>query len=230
MRYQAVIFDLFGTLVNIFSRQQYESALAEMVDILQAPYKEFEKVWYRTGKSRTVGEFRTIEENLEYISRELKVNYSPSQIQCACRVRMEFVARALTPKPDAMATLTRLKSGGYKIGLISNCSTEPPVLWPDTPFAPYFDAAIFSSTCGLQKPDPRIFKLAMERLSVKPEACLYVGDGDGHELTGALNVGLHPVLIINPGEERDSAMRINYEGDSWDGAVITSLREVLDLL
>jgi putative hydrolase of the HAD superfamily len=230
MKYQAVIFDLFGTLVNIFSRPAYEKTLNEMLAILKAPREEFIKLWYRTASGRAVGGFRTLEDNLEYISRELQIAPLKSQVRRACKARMDFVARSLQPKPGAIETLVELKSSGYKIGLVSNCSTEPPVLWPDTPFAPFFDATIFSCTCGLQKPDPRIYRMAVEKLSVKAQDCLYIGDGDSNELTGAVQAGRHPVRIRDPAEAVQNVIRNGYQGESWDGQVISSLSEVLRLL
>jgi putative hydrolase of the HAD superfamily len=230
MKYQAVIFDLFGTLVNVFSRAEYENVLDEMIAILKAPRDEFIKEWYRTGKMRATGEYPTLGKNLEYIMRELNTNFTKEQIERATKVRMDYVARALEPKPDAIDTLKQLKSKDYKIALISNCSTEPPVIWPQTPFAQYFDAAVFSSTSGLQKPDPRIYILAAEKLGVKPEDSLYIGDGDGNELTGAAQVGMHPVLIRDINETKQNVMRSGYQGDTWDGVVINSLSALLNLL
>jgi putative hydrolase of the HAD superfamily len=60
---------------------------------------------------------------------------------------------------------------------------------------------------------------------VKPQDCLYVGDGSSHELTGARKVGMHPVQIHVPDE-------IIYflDEDDWDGTPISSLSEVLDLV
>jgi putative hydrolase of the HAD superfamily len=231
VKYEAVIFDLFGTLVDIFDPVGYYSVLREMISVLNAPYDGFVKLWQSTAEKRATGAFSTLEENLVYICRELNVPVKSSQIALARWTRFDYVALVLAPKQGAIEMLSKLKSDSYKIGLISNCSTEPPVLWPGTPFAPFFDAAIFSSTSGLQKPDPRIYLLATEKLGVKAEDCLYIGDGDGNELTGAANVGMHPVLIRNPNEESVSALRTGeYQGDKWEGAVITSLKEVLDLL
>ena len=41
------------------------------------------------------------------------------------------------------------------------------------------DEPVFSCVVGLCKPDPRIYRLALERLSVQAEESLFVGDGDG---------------------------------------------------
>lgn len=230
MKYKAVIFDLFGTLVDIFSRREYDSALAEMVAVLNVPYDDFHKVWMQTAPRRVVGQFRTLAENLRYICRELKVDVNDSQLDEAVRIRLAFVSRVLTPRHDAISTLSRLKNDGYKIGLVSNCSAEPPVLWPQTPFAPFFDVTIFSSTVGLQKPDPSIFFMAVNQLLVQPGDCLYIGDGDSLELTGAAGIGMHPVLIRVPHEDKEDAIRTNAETENWRGPVITSLQEVLNLL
>jgi len=230
MKYKAVIFDLFGTLVDEYPYEEYQSVLGQMASILKAPYDEFYRIWLQTANRRTTGVFQTLEENIEYICRELKMPISDTQLKLAKQVRFDFVVRALTPKRDALEVLSHLKSGGYRTGLISNCSLEPPIIWPDTPFAPVVDVAIFSSSVGLQKPDPRIYQLAIGQLAVKPNNCLYIGDGDSHELSGAAKVGLHPVLIRVPDEDSTDVIRANVEGEEWDGLVISSLKEVLTLV
>jgi len=78
------------------------------------------------------------------------------------------------------------------------------------------------------KPDARIYRLACEQLEVKPQECLYVGDGSSHELTGASRVGMHAVLIRVPYEDTYDAHRIDTE--EWNGSTISALREVPGLL
>ena len=230
MKYQAVIFDLFGTLVDIYYHTDYYSVLREMISILKTPHDDFVRLWRSTADQRVTGVFRTLEENLEYICRELNVPATSAQINLAKRVKFDYVALALTPRADAIEVLSRLKSDGYKTGLVSNCSAEPPVIWRYTSFAPFFDATVFSSVAGIQKPDPRIYRMAAEQLKVSLKDCLYIGDGDNHELTGAASVGMHPVLIRASHEDSDEALRSNPEIDDWAGPRITSLKEVLDLL
>ena len=132
----------------------------------------------------------------------------------------------MTPQPGAIETLSCLRQDGYKTGLISDCTHEIPVVWPETPFAPLIDAAIFSCLVGFRKPDPRIYQLAARQLDVQPEQCLYVGDGGSQELSGALKIGMHPVLI-RPDADSSEPHLINREG--WDGPVVSSLRDVLTL-
>ena len=129
----------------------------------------------------------------------------------------------MVPRPDAAETLSRLKSEGYKIGLISDCSAEVPAIWPDTVLAPLFDVTVFSCEVGIKKPDSRIYRLTTTRLGVEPETCLYVGDGSSRELTGAAQVGMHPVLL-NLSEDNPDAHQIDRE--EWNGPMISSLSKV----
>jgi putative hydrolase of the HAD superfamily len=229
-KYKAVIFDLFGTLVNIFSREEYEAALKKMVAALGVPFDGFYKIWNETGIKRGTGFYKKLEDNLAYICRELKVPVIKNQLKTAKEIRLEYVRSVLPPRDNSLETLAALKKLGYKIGLVSNCSTEPPILWPETPFAPYFDATVFSATSGFMKPDPKIYGLAIKKLKVKPEDCLYVGDGDNNELTGAASVGMYPVRITTSQGNSTRPVRAENKLDEYPCPYITSLKEVLNLV
>jgi len=230
MKYQAVIFDLFGTLVDVFSRREYESTLAEMASVLTVPFDAFKRLWYETAYERNVGIIPLVEANIEYICKKLGVNMDDEKINLATRVRYEFVANTMKPRQDAVDVLSQLRSQGLKIGLISNCSPETPIIWEGTPFPPLFDATLFSSSAGSKKPAPRIYQLAVEQLAVEPENCLYIGDGDNQELAGASQVGMYPVLIRAAYEDSTDVLRDNADVEEWDGPVISSLKEVLTLV
>jgi putative hydrolase of the HAD superfamily len=134
----------------------------------------------------------------------------------------------LQPRPDALKTLGFLRANGYKVGLISDCSSEVPTAWKDTSLAPLIDVSIFSCVAGVKKPDPRIYRMALERLGVEARDCLYIGDGSSRELSGAQEVGMHPVLIRIPHEMTADAYRMDEE--EWQGPAISSLSEVVGLL
>ena len=80
----------------------------------------------------------------------------------------------------------------------------------------------------MNKPDPRIYAIACERLGVPPEACLYVADGVGGELAGAAASGMRPVLLAPPGERPPDTFE--WEGHAWNGERIPSLGEVVTIL
>ena len=135
-----------------------------------------------------------------------------------------------SPREGAVEVLTYLKSNGYKTGLISDCSDAVAKVWQNMPFAPFIDVAVFSCLVGFTKPDSRIYQVVTEQLKVEPQSCLYIGDGGSQELTGAAQVGMHPVLIRVPDEDITDMYRLDAERESWNDPVISSLREVLDLL
>lgn len=80
------------------------------------------------------------------------------------------------------------------MGLISNADCIDCKYWKQSPLFQYFDDAVFSCIVGLLKPDKQIYELAMERLHVSPEQCLFVGDGGSNELCGAKSAGMSTVF------------------------------------
>jgi putative hydrolase of the HAD superfamily len=227
MNYNAVIFDLFGTLVGDFVSSAGQMN-AELAASLEVPYEPFMRLWRETTEMRTIGAFQTVQASIEYVCNAMGVQITAEQLSKAVEIRLRHTRRALDPKPNAVATLARLKDQGYKLGLLSNCSIEIPILWLDTEFADSIESPIFSCRVRLKKPDPRIYHLACERRGVEPRDCLYVADGENYELTAAAKVGMHPVLIRTSSQEtRGDVLR---EAREWQGDTVSSLPEVLRLI
>jgi putative hydrolase of the HAD superfamily len=220
----AVIFDLFGTLVEDFVSSTGRMN-AELLNALDVPREPFMRYWRQTSGMRTIGEFQTVEASIEHVCTAIGAAITTAQLAKAVEIRLEYIRRALEPREDSLLTLRQLKDYGYKIGLLSNCSIEIPILWPETPFADLFDRAVFSSRERLKKPDPRIYYLACERLGVAPEDCLYIADGENYELAAAAEVGMHPVLLQNA--DRDNNREVLREAREWQGDAIDSLTELL---
>jgi len=228
MELRAVIFDLFGTLVDGFGSSSGAIHMQEMASALGIPDEQFAPLWAQTTAMRIMGAFDTLEENIKYVCDAMNADPRPEQIAAAVEIRMNYIRRTLQPKPDAIETLTRLKAYGYKTGLLSNCSIEIPLLWQETAFGNLIETAIFSSRARLKKPDPQIFHLACEQIGVAPDLCLYIADGEDHELAAAVKVGLHPVLILTPPET--TSRKSHEETRDWRGTTISNLLDVLQLI
>lgn len=227
MKFNAVIFDLFGTLVDDFVSSVGQMN-AELAAALAVPIEPFMQLWRQTSEMRTIGAFQTVEESIEYVCRAMGVQVTAKQMTRAVEIRLRHTRRALEPRPNAVETLTRLKGEGHKLALLSNCSIEIPILWEETVFANLIDHPIFSSRERLKKPDPRIYHLACERLGVIPEECIYIADGENHELKAAATVGMHPVLVRTSSQETRG--EVLQESREWQGDTIGSLAEVLQLV
>jgi putative hydrolase of the HAD superfamily len=227
MNRTTVIFDLFGTLVDDFvtSVGQMNTELATAVE---APFEQFMQLWRQTSEMRTIGAFQTVEASIEYVCGIMGMRATPDQMTKAVEIRLRHTRRALEPRPNAVATLARVKQQGYKIGLLSNCSIEIPILWPETAFAEWIESPVFSSRERLRKPDSRIYSLVCERLGVAPEECFYIADGENYELAAASRAGLHAVLLRPSAQEVFRDLR--KEAREWQGDAVSALSEVLALV
>ncbi len=227
MKYKAVVFDLYGTLVANFSARAHEEVLRQMASVVGAPPDDFVRLWFESYDWRAVGKIASPEDNITYVCRKLGMSVEDVKVREAARIRYDFTRRNLKPWPEAVPVISRLKSLGYKVALISDCSAETPLSWQYTDLAQLMDATVFSCSVGIKKPDPGIYLQATTRLGVNPEDCLYIGDGSSNELSGAAAVGMHPVMIRSPLETRD-VHRVHEE--KWEGPRISSLNEVLRLV
>lgn len=229
MKCKAVIFDLFGTLVDSVSNADNERVLAQMAAVLGVAREEFLAGWSEPGlrELRWTGAFLTLEDNLEHLLQARGLPVPREQVEEAVRLRVEASRRWLRPRGDAVEVLEQLRAGGRRIGLISDCSPEVPGLWRETALAPLVEAPVFSSEVGMRKPAQRIYHLACEALGVGPEDCVYVGDGGSHELSGAARVGMRPIRIRSPHEQTYDAYRV--DEDAWEGPTVESLSEILGL-
>jgi putative hydrolase of the HAD superfamily len=102
--------------------------------------------------------------------------------------------------PDSLPALEALRERGILLGVISNWEEWLEQLLLHLEIHTYFTSRTISGTTGIEKPDLRIFTLALESLGVAPEEAAHVGDSVRHDVEGARRTGLTPVLIDRLGE------------------------------
>jgi putative hydrolase of the HAD superfamily len=98
-------------------------------------------------------------------------------------------------RPGTAEALEQLQGAGYRLGVISNADGRVEQLLDDVGLASYFDFILDSHLVGIEKPDPRIFRLGCERAGSKPEETIYVGDIYEIDVVGARGVGMRAFLI-----------------------------------
>ena len=224
MKYRAVVFDLFGTLIDFLPDSDYEENSHRMADALGVPGADFRRAWIETGHERTRGLFGGMEDDIRAVCARFGASPSPEQVSQAAAIRLELALRNHQPRTDVIPTLKLLKSHGLKVALLSDTASDTPAVWPHTPFAGVMDAVVLSCEIGTRKPDPRMYAAVCERLEVAPRECLYVGDGGSHELAGALSYGMDPVLIRAGYDSQYDNRRPDAHG--WPGLVIARIAEV----
>ena len=101
---------------------------------------------------------------------------------------------AWVPYPDTGPTLRALRERGVKVAIVSNVPRDLSDVFAAHGLASYVDAFVHSFQVGAEKPDPRIFLAACERIGTAPSVTLMVGDhaiADG----GATAAGLRFLLL-----------------------------------
>ncbi|MFO7975833.1 MAG: HAD family hydrolase [Candidatus Hydrogenedentota bacterium] len=227
-RFEAVLFDFFGTLVDSLSASAHNAAVRAMGRTVGAPEEPFLQQWLRDYDARGSGRWDTVEDCVVHTCEAIGVIPNLAGVSEAARIRKAFIREGLVLRPDARHTLQALKDRGLKTGIITDCPPELPSLWREFGLVDLIDIPIFSSLARLRKPDPRIYRLACEALAVAPETCLFVGDGGSRELSGAEAVGMAAVCIRSASEDGYDPHRIDAE--IWPGPTIRALQEVLAIV
>jgi putative hydrolase of the HAD superfamily len=216
VKYRAVIFDLWQTLVPWpveGAKRMYDGLAAHF----GAEPERFREIWLRGRRERELG---PMEPHLRTLATELGFE---GDVIGAATLRRDWTLEHLVPRPDAVGTLEELRRRGHLLGMISACSQDVPDVWDQTPFGPLFDSTVFSCSVGVSKPDRRIYELTAEELGVEPRECLFVGDGANDELPGAERAGMTAVQLRAPGEP------LTEEGERWTGRSVERLSDVLEL-
>ena len=99
--------------------------------------------------------------------------------------------------PHLAQTVARLRKEGYRTGIVSNTGrTWGRYLRPiqdELGIGKYFDARVFSDEVRVRKPDRRIFERALDRLHLKPEEVVHIGDDVDADVAGAKDMGMRAV-------------------------------------
>ena len=117
-------------------------------------------------------------------------------------------SNSITAEPETMRTLAALKDAGYRMGLVSNVTLRPALMREDLSnlgLDAFLEASVFSSEVGVRKPDPRIFREALERLSADPAETVFVGDRLVDDVSGAQAVGMRGVQTVQFRRETEPA-------------------------
>jgi HAD superfamily hydrolase (TIGR01662 family) len=103
---------------------------------------------------------------------------------------------------DAIPTLASLKDKSYRLGLISNTSDDNNVqaLVDQGGFRPFFEVLVTSADCGIRKPHPHIFQIALDHFSIQPGQAVMVGDTLEADIAGANSLGIYSVWLTRRAE------------------------------
>ncbi|MFC4560069.1 HAD family hydrolase [Virgibacillus kekensis] len=214
---RAVLFDLDGTLLNRdlsvrkFIHDQYERLLNVLVHIPKEEYvQRFIELDYRGYVWK------------DKVYRQLVKEYAINEITWE-ELLEDYLANfrhSCVPFPNLIQILENLKGSGMSLGMITNGKGQFQL---DNiralGIAPYIDAILISEWEGIKKPNEQIFQRALNKLSVRPEESIFVGDHPEKDIAAARNVGMRTVW------KKD----LHWEGSNAD-YIIEDLIELSNIL
>jgi putative hydrolase of the HAD superfamily len=216
---EAVIFDWGGTLsvwagldiedmwrlaARHIAPDREEELVARLVEVEERSFL----------RTRTDRRSTRLSDLLAEASSAIGADVAAAVLEEAAAHHLDSWTPHIRHKPDAAASITRLRAMGLRIGLLSNTH------WPRH-FHEHFlerdgldrliDARLYTSEMEIVKPDPRAFEAAAGALGVETASAVFVGDRLYDDVWGASQVGMKTVWIRNghtPGDgvEPDAAI------------------------
>ena len=238
---KAVLFDLGGTLLYFDGElpQVLEDANRELLRFLQGRGVMLDGEFFLAEFRRRLNEYyierdtEFIEHTTAYILRtllaDMNVIIGEEDLAPALRKLYGVSQAHWKVEPDTVATLSKLQSKGLRMGIVSNASDDEDVqtLVDNAAIRPFFDFILTSAACGIRKPNPRIFEIALQHWDLFPDQIAVVGDTLGADILGARNAGMFSVWITRRADKPGNRDHLDtIEAD----ATIHNLEELSELL
>jgi putative hydrolase of the HAD superfamily len=191
---RAVLFDFYDTLAHVDSAivTAARERLAEQAGVEPSL---LHVAWRDSAERRMLGQMGGLETEIVALLEGLGADAPMDLVQELASIERRAWHDAVRLYPDALATLRELRTMGYRLGVLSNCSVQAGMAIEDSPVAKLTDALVLSFRLGLAKPAPAIYRQACEVLRVAPAEAVFVADGAFGELDGAAAVGMTTVRI-----------------------------------
>ena len=213
MKKGAVLFDLYGTLIDIETDEGDPAVFAALSrylsyrgvkigpEDLKAVY--FGEIGLRLGSSEEKNpEVDVFEIFAEIMRRHGANEYDRQNVLSAVVLFRSLAMRRFGLFPGALGALEEI-SRTYRTALVSDAQwafaePEMEMLGLKNKDKDFFQARIISSRLGFKKPDPRPFRIAIKEIGASIEECVYIGDSPERDLWGAAAAGMRCVLFRKP--------------------------------
>lgn len=177
MLIQAIIFDFFGVVCSEVAPVWFQNNFPDK------KHGELKDTYFEPVDSGKITED-------ELLNKLSSISHKPT-----AKINEELY-ELVSINHDVAEYITQLKSD-YKIGLCSNSGSNfLHSILISHELTHLFDAVIVSSECGVTKPDERIYKYALEKLSVQAPETLFIDDNPNN-VKGAERAGIHGLLFTD---------------------------------
>ena len=224
---KAVFFDIDDTLYDTsgFAKLARKAALQAMIDAglplsQQEAYLLLREIIKEKGSN--------YDKHFNILTKRVMGDENPLLIAVGMITYHNVKFALLRLFPDTMSTLIYLKKKDYQMGVISNGLTIKQ--WEKLirlGLYHFFDEVVTSQEAGSEKPDSKIFQLALERMGCKAEESVMVGNKFSEDILGATEVGMSAILVNSELTENEKEI-IEIEGLKVD--VISDIGQVNTIL
>jgi putative hydrolase of the HAD superfamily len=202
MALKAVIFDAGNTVMLMNYRVVTETMASEGFDVDETAVREAEyrarvrldPVLARRNSTEAPQIFQTY---LRFICEDLGVQWGVTADRALHRIAEYHREHNLwnQPDPHAVSALQTLRDHDLTLGMISNSNGWVEQLITERGLRSYFHFVLDSRLVGVEKPDPRIFQIALDQVGVSPDEALYIGDLYSIDVVGARAAGMRAILL-----------------------------------
>lgn len=188
---KAVLFDVFGTLVEIQDRGRPYAQLLRLAG--QAG---------RTPQPDDAARIMSMKGDIWAIATWLGLSLTPMQ-RDEISVALQRELKSVRLFSDVVPVLRALQASGMRLGLCSNLAE--PYAAPALSLLPFeFDAYVWSFEVGAIKPEHRIYARACRLLGLNPEEVLMVGDTYDADCLGPRQFGMRALHLARDGKSPDT--------------------------
>jgi putative hydrolase of the HAD superfamily len=212
MSVQAVFFDFGGTLFSYREVQgrAFLPLLREGLERLgvdvdpRAATRAYRKASAETFAAYVAEPYylhRTLfEEIFRRFAQEIGVEPDADYLSWFYDAQRRMVYEGFVLRPGCFEALAELRAAGLHVGLVSNIDDDylGPML-ERAGLQPHLDAWTSSEEARSCKPDSGIYRHALAKANAEPAHCVFVGDSPEHDIAGARRLGMHTILISDPG-------------------------------
>jgi putative hydrolase of the HAD superfamily len=206
---KAVFFDWFNTLAHYEPpREELESQALKEVGINLSPedvrrgLMVADRYYFEENAISPVRERSPEEQAKVYIRYQKTVLAeagvgAPDDLLLKIMTRLRELSRNMTFVifDDVLPIMKTLKDKNITLGLLTNLNREIDPICEQLGVADYLDFTVTSGEAGADKPEPPIFRLALERAGVDAADAVHVGDQYRLDVMGAKRMGIKPILI-----------------------------------
>ncbi|MEM1246150.1 MAG: HAD family hydrolase [Acidobacteriota bacterium] len=193
---KAIVFDLYGTLVELTDRSTYRG----IPDLLGVDRRAWMKL---IREVLLVRDFE--DEALARFIVETLTGEPDAELERQSTEVLQREVDGVVPLQGMESLMHFLKHRGFKLGLVSNLSSPHIRPFEEQPFAELFDAIYYSCREGRAKPDSETYAEICRRLEVEAGDVLFVGDSLRNDVTEPKRFGMRSVRV---GSDRPEALRL----------------------